>query len=55
MDIPWGDENSKQFITNVGIVATNGPNGYNIMACEWTHLVSYRPGLVAVCIGARQR
>ena len=51
MDLPWGDEKSVQFITNVGLITTNGPNGQNIMACEWTHHVSYSPGLIAVCIG----
>ena len=52
MDLPWGDEKTVQFITNVGLITSNGPNGQNIMACEWTHHVSYSPGLIAVCIGA---
>ena len=51
MDLSWGDEKTRQFITNVGLVTTRGPFGDNIMACEWTHHVSYSPGLVAVCIG----
>ena len=51
MDLPWGDEKTQQFITNVGLVTTNGPFGHNIMACEWTHHISYSPGLIAVCIG----
>lgn len=51
MDLPWGDEKTVQFITNVGLVTTDGPNGQNIMACEWTHMVSYSPGLIVVCIG----
>ena len=51
MDLAWGDEKTRQFITNVGLVTTNGPFGNDIMACEWTHHVSYSPGLVAVCIG----
>ena len=50
MDMPWGDEKTTQFITNVGLITTTGPNGNNIMACEWTHMVSYNPGLIAVCI-----
>ena len=50
MDLPWGDERSIQFITNVGLITTDGPVGPNIMACEWTHHVSYSPGLIAVCI-----
>jgi len=51
MDLPWGDERTKQFITNVGLITTDGPYGPNVMACEWTHQVSYSPGLIAVCIG----
>ena len=50
--MPWGDEKTTQFITNVGLITTSGPNGNNIMACEWTHMVSYSPGLIAVCIRA---
>lgn len=51
MDLPWGDERSIQFITNVGLVTSNGPHGHNIMACEGTHHLSYRPGIIAVNIG----
>ena len=51
MDLPWNDERSNKFITNVGLITTNGPCGVDVMACEWTHHVSYRPGLIAVCIG----
>ena len=51
MDMPFGDERSIQFITNVGLVTSNGPHGQNIMACEGTHHLSYRPGIVAVNIG----
>jgi len=50
MDLPWGDERSKQFVTNVGLVTSNGPFADDIMACEWTHHVSYSPGLIVVCI-----
>ena len=51
MDLPWGEERTKQFVTNVGLITSNGPYGDNIMSAEWTHHVSYSPGLVAVCIG----
>ena len=51
MDLPWGEEKTVQFITNVGLVTSNGPYGNNIMSAEWTHHVSYSPGLVAVCVG----
>lgn len=50
MDLPWGDERSVQFITNVGLITTDGPIGPDIMAAEWTHQVSYEPGIIAVCI-----
>ncbi len=50
MDLLWGDEKTVQFITNVGLITTNGPNGDNIMSCEWTHQVSYSPGMIVVCI-----
>ncbi|MBI2654266.1 flavin reductase [Candidatus Woesearchaeota archaeon] len=50
MDLPWGEERTKQFVTNVGLITSNGPYGCDIMACEWTHQVSYRPGLIAVCV-----
>jgi flavin reductase (DIM6/NTAB) family NADH-FMN oxidoreductase RutF len=53
MDLPWGDERTKQFVTNVGLITSNGPYGHNIMAAEWTHHVSYKPGLIAVCINPR--
>ena len=51
MNLEWGDEKTIQFITNVGLITSNGPYGDNIMACEWTHQVSYSPGLIAICIG----
>jgi flavin reductase (DIM6/NTAB) family NADH-FMN oxidoreductase RutF len=39
------------FISPVGLVTSNGPIGHNIMACEWTHQISYSPDLIAVSIG----
>ncbi len=48
MDIPWGSEESHKFVTNIGLITSNGPNGGNIMAAEWTRLVSYSPGLIAI-------
>ena|SRR3989344_480962 len=51
MDIPWGSEGTRKFVTNVGLITSAGPHGNNIMAAEWTHLVSYSPGLIAVHIG----
>ena len=51
MDLPWGDIKTIQFITNVGLITSKGPHGDNIMASEWTHHISYSPGLIVVCIG----
>tara|TARA_Y100000310_G_scaffold341089_1_gene439060 strand:- start:3771 stop:4331 length:561 start_codon:yes stop_codon:yes gene_type:complete len=51
MDLPYGEERTKQFVTNVGLITSNGPYGHNIMGCEWTHQVSYSPGMIAVHIG----
>ena len=53
MDLPWGDEISNKFITNVGLITSDGPFGADVMACEWTHHISYSPGLIAVCICVR--
>lgn len=53
MDLQWGDERTKQFVTNVGLITSNGPYGYNIMAAEWTHHISYKPGLIAACINPK--
>jgi flavin reductase (DIM6/NTAB) family NADH-FMN oxidoreductase RutF len=50
-DIPWGSKEAHKFVTNVGLITSNGPHGQNIMAAEWTHLISYSPGMIAVCIG----
>jgi len=54
MDIPWGSEAAHKFATNVGLITSNGPNGHNIMAAEWTHHISYSPGLIAVFIGHKK-
>ena len=50
MDLPWGSPASKQFITNVGLITSDGPHGPNVMAAEWTHHVSYQPGLIMIAI-----
>ncbi len=52
MDLAWNDPRTRQFVTNVGLVTSDGPIGPNIMAAEWTHHVSYAPSLIAVCISA---
>lgn len=50
MDLPWGDEKSNKFVTNVGLITSDGPYGPNVMAAEWTHHISYSPGLIAINI-----
>ena len=50
LDLPWNSEISNRFITNVGLITSDGHFGSNVMACEWTYHISYRPGLIAVCI-----
>ena len=42
-----------QFLTNVGLITSDGPYGPNVMAAEWTHHISYSPGLIAVNIRGR--
>lgn len=44
------ENGADKFITNVGLITSKGPIGNNIMACEWTHHISYSPGKIAVCI-----
>ncbi|WP_458746628.1 flavin reductase family protein [Candidatus Nitrosocosmicus sp. T] len=51
MDLPWGDPRSNKFATSIGLITSNGPHGHDILACEWTHHLSYRPGLIAVSLG----
>jgi len=53
MDIPWGSNIANSFVTNVGLVTSYGTHGHNIMACEWTHHLSYKPGLIGVSVHPR--
>ena len=50
MDIPWGSEPARKFVTNVGLITSNGPHSDNIMSAEWTHQVSYQPGLILISL-----
>ncbi len=52
MYLPSGSPASKAFVTNLGLITSTGQHGDNIMTAEWTHHVSYSPGLLAVCIHA---
>ena len=47
MDLPWDDHRSNKFATTIGLITSDGPNKQNIMASEWTHHLSHRPGLIA--------
>ena len=47
MDLSWNDRRTRQFVTNVGLITSDGPPGPNIMAAEWTHHISYSPSLIA--------
>jgi flavin reductase (DIM6/NTAB) family NADH-FMN oxidoreductase RutF len=53
MDLPWDDPRLRKFVTNVGLITTDGPSGPNIMAAEWTRHVSYSPSLIAINIYTR--
>lgn len=53
MDLPYGSEGTRKFISNVGLITSDGPNGLNVMACEWTNQISYRPGLIVISIGRK--
>jgi flavin reductase (DIM6/NTAB) family NADH-FMN oxidoreductase RutF len=48
MHLAWNDRRTRQFITNVGLITSNGPAGLDIMSAEWTHHISYSPSLIAV-------
>jgi len=50
MHLAWNDRRTRQFITNVGLITTNGPAGPDIMAAEWTHHISYSPSLIAISV-----
>ncbi len=50
MNIPWGSDAAKKFVTNVGLITSNGPHGDNIMSAEWTHQISYQPGLILISL-----
>ena len=51
MKLPWNDPKSDKFATTIGLITSDGPLGPNIMACEWTHHLSYDPGLIAISLG----
>jgi flavin reductase (DIM6/NTAB) family NADH-FMN oxidoreductase RutF len=50
MELPWNEPRSNKFVTIVGLITSSGSSGPNIMACEWTHHLSYKPGVIAVSL-----
>ena len=50
MDLLADNDAGAKFANNVGIISTKGKNGYNIMAAEWAHQVSYEPGLIMISL-----
>lgn len=48
MEMKYGGEESKQFVTNLGLITSKGKWGDNIMTAEWTHHISYNPAMVMV-------
>ncbi len=51
MDLPWGSDPARKFVTNVGLITSDGPYGPNVMACEWTHHIAYEPGMILISVG----
>ena len=54
MNLLSGDEKTKKFVTNVGLITSSGPHGDNIMSAEWTHQASYSPGIIIISIGNKK-
>lgn len=54
MELTWDDPISQKFVTQVGLITSEGIDGPNIMACKWTTLISYNPGLIAISLGLRK-
>jgi flavin reductase (DIM6/NTAB) family NADH-FMN oxidoreductase RutF len=50
MDLSWNDRRTRKFLTNVGLITSDGPHGPNVMAAEWTHHISYSPSFITVNI-----
>ena len=51
MDLGWGNQKAGKFMTTVGLITSDGPNGKNIMSAEWTYYASWSPALITVHIG----
>jgi len=51
--MPWGDSRSIKFVTNVGLITSRGKFGDNVMACEFTHHINYKPGVIVIGINPK--
>lgn len=51
MEIRAESELIKGVTTTVGIISSRGAHGDNLMAAEWTYLISYAPAMISVHIG----
>lgn len=54
MDLKYGSPAREAFVTNVGLITSNGPHGHNVMPAEWTAQVSYDPAHITVSIGPKK-
>lgn len=52
MDLGYGNAKASKWVTNVGLITSDGPNGQDIMAAEWTYYLSYSPALISVHMGS---
>ena len=50
MNLDWDDHRTRKFVTNIGVITSDGLNGPNIMTVEWAHHISHAPSLMAICI-----
>ena len=50
LDRKIAQKSQRYFMTGVSLITSNGSQGQNVMAAEWTMQVSYEPMLIAVFI-----
>ncbi|MEM4295600.1 MAG: flavin reductase family protein [Candidatus Anstonellales archaeon] len=50
INMPWEDERARVFVSDIGIISSNGKYGYNLMSCEWTHQISYNPARISISV-----
>lgn len=54
MDLKYGSPAREAFVTNVGLITSNGPHSHNVMPAEWTAQISYDPAHITVSIGPKK-